>query len=155
MLEGQPFTFYTEHKPLAYALGKVADGWTAMQCQQLSIVVEFTTDIGHVPGVDNVVADTLYRPPSHTTEPDSCSHTAGPGSCFHAARAVSAVSPIAELLDYASIAKNQLICLLTKKLRPLLPCGLCMLTCMVNSCSATCPELPTSCLIRGHLAHVA
>jgi hypothetical protein len=62
MLEGQPFTFYTEHKPLAYALGKLADGWTAMQCQQLSYVVEFTTDIRHVPGVDNVVADTLNLP---------------------------------------------------------------------------------------------
>ena len=113
MLEGQPFTFYTEHKPLAYALGKLADGWTAMQCQQLSYVVEFTTDIGHAPGVDNVVADTLYRPPSHTTGSKSWSHTAGPDS--HAARAVSAVSLIAELLDYASIAKNHLICPLTKK----------------------------------------
>jgi hypothetical protein len=113
MLEGQPFTFYTENKPLAYALGKVADGWTTMQCQQLSYVVEFTTDIGHMPGVDNVVADTLYRPPSHATGPDSCSHTAGPDS--HAARAVSTVSLIAQLLDYASITKNHLICPLTKK----------------------------------------
>jgi hypothetical protein len=66
MLEGQPFTIYTDQKPLAYALGKVADGWKAMQCWQLSYVVEFTTDIHHVPGVDNVVADTLYRTPSHT-----------------------------------------------------------------------------------------
>jgi hypothetical protein len=55
----------------------------------------------------------LYRPPSHTTGLESCSHTTGPDS--HTARAVSAVSPIAELLDYASIAKNQLICPLTKK----------------------------------------
>jgi hypothetical protein len=79
MLEGQPFTIYTDHKPLTYALGKVADGWTAMQC-----VAEFTTDIRHVPGVDNVVANTLSRPPSHTAGPDSCSHAAGPDSCAHA-----------------------------------------------------------------------
>jgi hypothetical protein len=45
MLEGQPFTIFTDHKPLTYDLGKVADGWTAMQCQQLSYMVEFTTDI--------------------------------------------------------------------------------------------------------------
>jgi hypothetical protein len=113
-----------------------------MQCRQLSYVVEFTTDIRYMPGVDNVVADTLSRPPSHTAGPDSCSHTAGPDSCSHTARqdscshtarldscshtagldscshaagAVCAVSPCAELLDYASIAKNQLVCPLTKK----------------------------------------
>ncbi len=82
MLGGRLFTIYTDHKPLTYALGKVADGWTAMQCRQLFYVAEFTTDIRHVPGVDNVVADTLSRPPSHTAEPDSCllSHTAGPDS---------------------------------------------------------------------------
>jgi hypothetical protein len=115
MLEGRPFTIYMDHKPLTYALGKVADGWTAMQCQQLSYMAEFTTDICHVLGVDNVVADTLSRPPSHTAGPDSCSHTAGPDSCSHTAGAVSAVSPSAELLDYASIAKDQLVCPLTKK----------------------------------------
>ena len=62
--------------------------------------------IRHVPGVDNVVANTLSRPPSHRAGPDSCSHTAG---------AVSAVFPSAEMLDYASIAKNQLVCPLTQK----------------------------------------
>jgi cleavage and polyadenylation specificity factor subunit 1 len=81
ILEGQIFTIYTDHKPLTYALGKVADGWTAMQCRQLSFVAEFTTDIRHMPGVDNVVADTLYRPPSHAARPDSCSHSAGSDSC--------------------------------------------------------------------------
>jgi hypothetical protein len=28
-LEGQPFTIYTDHKLLTYALGKVCDGWKA------------------------------------------------------------------------------------------------------------------------------
>ncbi len=36
MLEGQPFTIYTDHKPLTYALGKVADGWMVMKFRQLS-----------------------------------------------------------------------------------------------------------------------
>jgi hypothetical protein len=124
MLGGRLFTIYTDHNPLTYALGKVADGWTAMQCLQLSYVAEFTSDIHYVPGVDNVVADTLSRPPYHTARPDSCSRTAGPDNCFHiagldscshAAGAVSAVSPSAELLDYASIARNQLACPLAKK----------------------------------------
>ena len=31
MLEGRPFTIYTDHKPLTFALGKVSEPWTAMQ----------------------------------------------------------------------------------------------------------------------------
>jgi hypothetical protein len=193
MLEGGPFTIYTDHNPLTYALGKVADGWTAMQCRKLSYVVEFTTDIRHVPGVDNVVADTLSRPPSHTAGPDSCSHTArpdscshtagpdscshtaGPDSCSHTAGAVSAVSSSAELLEYASIAKNHLRGLSIDQegciLFFLAAGGGVHVTCMANSCSAMCPEvanghlfrrwtgsessgLSTSCLIRGDMPHV-
>jgi hypothetical protein len=43
MLEEQPFTIYKDHKPLTFALSKVADGWTAMQCRQLFYEAEFTT----------------------------------------------------------------------------------------------------------------
>ncbi len=42
-LEGRPFTIYTDHKPLTFALGKVSEPWTAMQSRQLSYVAEFTT----------------------------------------------------------------------------------------------------------------
>jgi hypothetical protein len=101
-VEGPAITIYTDHKPLTYALGKVAD-------------------IRHVPGVDNVVADTLSRPPSHITGPDSRSHTARPDSCLPAlhnqpALHIAAVSPSAELLDYVIIAKNHLKCPSTRRL---------------------------------------
>jgi hypothetical protein len=36
MLEGRPFTIYTDHKCLTFALGKVSELWTAMQLRQLS-----------------------------------------------------------------------------------------------------------------------
>jgi hypothetical protein len=73
MLEGRPFTIYTDHKPFTYALGKVADGWTAIQCRQLSYVAEFTTDIRHMPGLDNVVVNTLFMPPPVPIPgPDGC-----------------------------------------------------------------------------------
>jgi hypothetical protein len=29
MLEGRPFTLYTNHKPLTFTLSKVAKAWTA------------------------------------------------------------------------------------------------------------------------------
>jgi hypothetical protein len=66
MLEGRPFTIYTDHKPLTFALGKVSEPWTAIQSRQLSYVAEFTTDIRHIPCSENIVADTLSdrpRPP--------------------------------------------------------------------------------------------
>ncbi len=50
MLEGRPFTIYTNHKPLTFALGKVSELWMAMQSRRLSYVAEFSTDIRHIPG---------------------------------------------------------------------------------------------------------
>jgi transposase InsO family protein len=64
MLEGRKFTLYTDHKPLTHALSKAAEAWTARQGRHLSYIAEFTSDIRHISGADNVVADTLSRPPS-------------------------------------------------------------------------------------------
>jgi hypothetical protein len=63
ILEGHPFTIYTDHKPLTFALAKVSEPWTAMQSRQLSDVAESTTDIRHIPGSENIVADALSQPP--------------------------------------------------------------------------------------------
>jgi hypothetical protein len=95
MLEGRPFTIYTDHKPLTFALGKVSEPWTAMQSRQLSYVAKFTTDIRHIPGSENIVADTLSRPPLAALP------AAATGAPVVAAVAASLVS-----LDYARIAAN-------------------------------------------------
>ena len=60
-LEGRPFTIYTDHKPLTFAMKKVSDPWSARQQRHLTAISEFTTDIQHVSGKDNVVADALSR----------------------------------------------------------------------------------------------
>jgi hypothetical protein len=96
MIEGCPFTIYTDHKPLTFALGKVSEPWTAMQSRQLSYVAEFTTDIRHILGSENIVADTLSRPPPAAIP---AAATGGP------AVAAVAASPVS--LDYARIAANQ------------------------------------------------
>ncbi len=104
MLEGRPFTIYTDHKPLTFALGKVLEPWTAMQSRQLSFVAKFTTDIRHIPGSENIVADTLSRPPPAAL---SAAATGGP--------AVAAVAASLVNLDYARIAANQKTCQETLK----------------------------------------
>ncbi len=38
MLEGRRFTLYTDHKPLTFALSKVAEPWTARQSRHLSYI---------------------------------------------------------------------------------------------------------------------
>lgn len=61
MLEGRQFTIYTDHKPLAYAMSKTTEAWSARQQRQLSSISEFSTDIKHISGKKNVVADCLSR----------------------------------------------------------------------------------------------
>ena len=60
-LEGRQFTAWTDHKPLCGAIGSVTER-SPLQTRHLSFITEFTTDIRHVPGVTNVVADCLSRP---------------------------------------------------------------------------------------------
>jgi cleavage and polyadenylation specificity factor subunit 1 len=60
-LEGRPFTVYTDHKPITFAMAKVSDPWSARQTRHLALISEFTTDIKHVAGKDNPVADALSR----------------------------------------------------------------------------------------------
>ncbi|CAK9801753.1 Nuclear RNA export factor 2 [Anthophora quadrimaculata] len=57
-LDGTPAN---DHKPLAYAFSDKTDKRTPKQIRQLSFISEFTTDIRHISGRDNVVADALSR----------------------------------------------------------------------------------------------
>ena len=61
LLEGRTFTAFTDHKPLTFAMAKVSEPWSARQQRHLAYVSEFTTDIQHVAGKNNVVADCLSR----------------------------------------------------------------------------------------------
>ena len=61
MLEGRKFSVYTDHKPLVHAMAKTAELWSSRQQRHLSAISEFTTDIRHVSGKNNTVADCLSR----------------------------------------------------------------------------------------------
>ena len=60
-LEGRRFVIYTDHKPLTFAMVS-STRYSPRQERHLSYLAEFTTDIRHVSGRDNVVADALSRP---------------------------------------------------------------------------------------------
>ena len=57
LLEGRKFHILTDHNPLVTALQCLSPPWSARQQRHLSYISEFTSNIRHVPGVSNVVAD--------------------------------------------------------------------------------------------------
>ena len=60
-LERRLFTANTDHKQLVGAMSKLSDPWTALQQRHPAFISEFSTDIRHVSGKSNVVADCLSR----------------------------------------------------------------------------------------------
>lgn len=61
MLEGRCFVVFTDHKPLTYMFQHKADQISPRRIRHISFISEFTTDIRHISGIDNVVADALSR----------------------------------------------------------------------------------------------
>lgn len=61
MLEARNFTIYTDHKPISFAFNERKNNCSPRQYRYLDFISQFTTDIRHISGKDNVVADTLSR----------------------------------------------------------------------------------------------
>ncbi|CAK1599344.1 unnamed protein product [Parnassius mnemosyne] len=61
MVEARHFTVYTDHKPITFAFVTKRDNFSPRQHRYLSFISQFTTEIKHVSGCDNTVADALSR----------------------------------------------------------------------------------------------
>lgn len=61
LLEGRRFTVYTDHKPITYAFRQNPLQSSPRQSRHLEFIAQFTTDIQHISGKDNTVADALSR----------------------------------------------------------------------------------------------
>lgn len=61
MLEAQVFTVFTDHKPICFAFTTKKSNCSPRQFRHLDYISQFTTDIKHISGKNNVVADTLSR----------------------------------------------------------------------------------------------
>ncbi|KAG7196994.1 hypothetical protein KM043_017530 [Ampulex compressa] len=79
-VEGRPFIMYTDHKPLTFAFRQRHDKCSPRQFRHLDYIGQFTTDIRHILGKENIVADALSR-----------------------------IETIAQAIDYEKLAKSQLV----------------------------------------------
>nr|VZI36718.1 unnamed protein product [Spirometra erinaceieuropaei] len=62
-LEGRCFTVFTDHRPLTFALRSHSDKYNPSEIAHLDYISQFSTDIRHIDGTKNEVADMLSRPP--------------------------------------------------------------------------------------------
>jgi hypothetical protein len=79
MVEGREFVIFTDHKPLTFAFQQKSDKCSPRQFRHLEYIGQFCTDIRHISGQDNLVADSLSR-----------------------------VDAISTSIDYAALAKSQI-----------------------------------------------
>ncbi|GFX37995.1 hypothetical protein TNCV_3835941 [Trichonephila clavipes] len=61
MLEGRDFIIYTDQKPLMYAFMQNPDKCSPRQWRHLDFISQFSTDVRHINGTRNAVADVLLR----------------------------------------------------------------------------------------------
>lgn len=61
ILEARTFTTFTDHNPLTFAFQQRNEKATPRQLRHLDYIGQFSTDIQHVSGKDNIVADALSR----------------------------------------------------------------------------------------------
>jgi cleavage and polyadenylation specificity factor subunit 1 len=61
MLETRHFTILMDHKPLTFAFHQKRDKCSPRQFNHLDFISQFTTDIRHISGQDNIVANALSR----------------------------------------------------------------------------------------------
>jgi hypothetical protein len=95
--KGRVFQLWTYHKPLVTALSCVSIPISPRQQRHLAFISEFNVQLLYLPGLKNVVADFLSRPPPQTT-----------GSVA----ATTAADPV----DYEEMAAEQHSCPETQRL---------------------------------------
>lgn len=61
MIEAMAVIIFTDHKPITFAFRQQLDKCTPRQFRYLDLISQFTTDIRHISGKCNIVADTLSR----------------------------------------------------------------------------------------------
>lgn len=61
MIEGRRCHVVTDHRPLIFAFSQKMEKASPRRVRQLDFISQFTTDIRHTPGIENLTADALSR----------------------------------------------------------------------------------------------
>jgi hypothetical protein len=69
MLDARHFLNFMDHMTLTYAFQQKRDKCSPRQFNHLDFIAQFITDVRHISGQNNVVADTLFRVESITAPP--------------------------------------------------------------------------------------
>jgi cleavage and polyadenylation specificity factor subunit 1 len=123
-LEGRVFYILSDHKPLTFALHRLSDPWSDRQQWQLAYIAEYTSDIRHVPGKSNVVADALSRPAAAIAPPAAASVDFGRMAELQAACEETAALARDGTLQVrlVQVAGQQILCdTADGRIRPLVP----------------------------------
>lgn len=70
-LSGRKFTIYTDHKPITFAFLQNPDKASPRQARHLDLIGQYTTDIRHISGTENIIADLLSRIDHRTPNAES------------------------------------------------------------------------------------
>ena len=60
-LQGRHSAIYIDHKPLTFAYSKQSNSWFPHRLRHLDCTSQFSADIRHIAGKDNIIVDTLSR----------------------------------------------------------------------------------------------
>ena len=71
MLKAHHFTILMDHKPWTFAFQQKKDKCSPRQFNHLDYISQFTTDIHHISGQDNIIADTFSHVQTTTTTSNS------------------------------------------------------------------------------------
>ena len=121
-LEGREFCIFTSHKPLTFSLAKISEPGPARQQRQLRFIAEFSSDIRHAAGKNNVVADALSRHSVNTLSTGIDILTMARDQISENVAAEVADSSL--VLDWVSLGdpKVKLLCDISqRKARPIIP----------------------------------
>ena len=129
ILEGRKFHVFSDHKPLQGALHRIAQTGTARQQRHFAFVAEFTSDIRHISGASNVVADALSRPAAAVScrplaislsRPAQAAETrdrhAGASTELPTSAVATLVPPTSARVRFKDIATSQSTCQQTEEL---------------------------------------
>lgn len=61
MVEGREVCIYTDHKPLTYAINSHLERHSPREARHIDFISQFTSDLRHIKGKENVPADALSR----------------------------------------------------------------------------------------------